>query len=83
MALFVAGMRSASSQQGPEPTDRNEFVFHVYVDPVHGDDALASNQHMGTPAWFNPLFAGGASPKNPLSNHPVDPTWTTLQHAPF
>ncbi|MCB9892363.1 MAG: hypothetical protein H6833_11985, partial [Planctomycetes bacterium] len=82
--LCVTGIRSASAQ-GPEPTDRTEFVFHVYVDPIHGDDALASNQHMGMPPppWFNPLFAGGSSAKNPLSTHPVDPTWTTLQHAPF
>ncbi|HMQ22228.1 MAG TPA: hypothetical protein PKE00_07040 [Planctomycetota bacterium] len=60
--------------------NRTNFVFHVYVDPVHGDDVLASNSHPGAVPPFNASFTAA---KEPLSTHPADATWTNLQHAPY
>ena len=60
--------------------NRTNFVFHVYVDPIHGDDVLASNSHPGSVPPFNVSFTAA---KEPLNSHPADATWTNLQHAPY
>jgi len=43
---------------------RTDFIFHVYVDPIYGDDAAATNQNPG----------GAGTVAVPLGQHPdVDP----------
>lgn len=87
LLLGVTTLTSPAVAQGTPPI-RNDFVFHVYVDPLFGDDALAMQ--------FNP---NGTDPQHtppaPLSVHPHidnDPSSLTygehtitgfLQHAPY
>src|SRR5690606_37566773 len=67
------------AQQVIEPPDRTEYALHVYVDPIFGDDTLATQ--------FNPSVSPSAQQLRPLDEHPElgDPKPITgyLQHAPF
>ena len=80
---FIAATQSASAQ---DPQLRGTFVFHVYVDPLHGDNALATrgNQKNGPPT---PVIQPAGL--DPLSEHPeplvggVKPITGLLQHAPY
>lgn len=66
---------AATSPVQQDPPDRQHFVFHVYVDPLFGDDALATAQ--------NPT----ALPQQALQYHPEpgtpQPIGGVLQQAPF
>ncbi|MCC6672279.1 MAG: hypothetical protein IT458_14550 [Planctomycetes bacterium] len=66
--------------QGSEVPPRRYYVFHVYVDPMYGDDveATASNPKTatGTPVGRRPLDL------HPEAGNPK-PITGILQHAPF
>ena len=86
MAALLGGLIGATplGAQAPQtlPT-RNDYIFHVNVDPLRGDDVLASTQNP-------PLVATPTSPLTPLSLHPdpgdagdLLPIAGVLQQAPF
>ena len=67
-----------------EPEGRTSFTYHVYVDPIHGDDDLAFNPTPSpAPAegWFNPRGSGTAAPPYALQSHPIPASISgNLQH---
>lgn len=80
LAFFSLGSLLVVSATGrtQAPAPRTQFVYHVYVDPLFGDDLLARDWNPGSP---------GRLP--PLSRHP-DTTSSTpqaisglLHHAPY
>ena len=86
MVALLGGLIGATpvgaQTQQTLPT-RDEYVFHVNVDPLRGDDVLASTQNP-------PLVATPTSPLTPLSLHPdlgdpsdLLPIAGVLQQAPF
>ena len=77
--LLAAGTdRLAAQWLDQDPPDRTEYVWHIYVDPLFGDDtrALADNPPNG-----NVLPLG----IHPDGGEPADlrPIAGVLQHAPF
>jgi len=82
----------AASQSPVNPCDshplpvRDDYVFHVYVDPLFGDDAQAWNSNPSPGFGVNP----GTNP-NPLDKHPSFRSTMPasryigglLQHAPY
>ncbi|GEM_PF-4021130 len=67
---------------------RTHFVFHVYVDPIHGSDGLAYSQapQPNNIEWYNPKGPLLNSPGRPsaLQNHPLPSSISgVLRHAPF
>lgn len=60
--------------------DRKDFVFHVYVDPIYGDDQFAADT-----LNFNPAGGWAITPRQALQTHPSgSPTHSgLLQHAPY
>ncbi|MBK9129937.1 MAG: hypothetical protein IPM13_19485 [Phycisphaerales bacterium] len=77
--LLAAGTdRLAAQWLNQDPPDRTEYVWHIYVDPLFGDDtrALADNPPNG-----NVLPLG----IHPDGGEPADarPIAGVLQHAPF
>ncbi len=84
------GSKGIAQSNGPE--SRKNFVIHLYVDPLYGDDQLAGNKvntiYANNTTYnikpFNPASQSPSFPDYfPLKNHPQDPSWTTLQHLPF
>ncbi len=70
----------AQTQQAPT---RTEFVFHLYVDPLYGDDAQATALNPSTGGVMKPLslHPGGAQFDSNTNSH----WWRIsgyLQHAP-
>ena len=66
---------TALSQPAPPP--RDDYVFHVYVNPLHGDDARAWSQNPGIGTNIPPL---GYHPDITSVPRPVG---GLLQHAPY
>ena len=73
---------------------RDEFVFHVYVDPIFGDDYMATIKNPGDPSSADPLLStptSGIPASNPrlrpLDIHPdttvPKPITGYLQQAPY
>ncbi|MBK9129743.1 MAG: hypothetical protein IPM13_18455 [Phycisphaerales bacterium] len=60
--------------------ERTDFIFHVYVDPHYGDNALATAQNPGTGGPVLPL--GGHRDPGPPSP-PAMPIVGRLVHAPY
>ena len=83
--LAVLGSLSMSAglcaQQGEFPRDR--FVFHIYVDPIYGEDSFAQLQNPLHPA---PLVGDPPMGNRPLDVHPdqsVGGKPGKLQQAPY
>ncbi len=75
MVLFAASPATAQGPSGNPPA-RTQFVLNVYVDPIYGDDALASTQNLDQ-AGMNPA----------LQTHPLASTTGAPQgyliHLPY
>ena len=68
-------------------TQRSDFTFHVYVDPLYGDNTQAMQWN---PGGAGAPGTGAMAPPSPLATHPyIDPVTSqavitgVLQHAPY
>jgi len=90
LACLLILSTPGAAQQTPDPAVRAHFVFHIYVDPLYGDDELAGNQvpimYVNSQAYSVPVFNPQPNMREPLSVHPAtvgNAPWLHLQHAPY
>lgn len=80
IAFCLMASASPVPTQGPQP--RADFVFHVYVDPLFGDNLAASSFNPQDPAQFPAaIHALDLHPEPPISG--VKRITGVLQHAPY
>ena len=80
LCVVVLSERAAGAQ---EPVPRSSFTFHVYVDPLFGDNDVALLHNPTNPS--DPLLSLTNATTRPLGNHVADPAAISgwLQHAPY